>query len=85
MYTIGRGMPKKYKIEGDVRDALYKEADAFVRAVGDRNFMGGKQPNLADLATYGVLRAIIGTDTFNDLMKESNILPWYKRMMDVVG
>ena len=47
--------------------------------------MGGNEPNLADLAVFGVLRAVIGTDTFNDLMKESNILPWYKRMMEAVG
>lgn len=85
MYTIGRGMPKKYNIEGDLREALYKEADTFVKAVGTREFMGGKEPNLADLAVFGVLRAIIGTDTFNDLMNSSSILPWYKRMMDKVG
>lgn len=85
MYFIGKNMPKKYNIEGDLREALYKSANEWVKAVGSREFMGGKVPNLADLAVFGVLRAVIGTDTFNDLMQHSQILPWYRRMMDAVG
>lgn len=47
--------------------------------------MGGDRPNLADLAMFGVIRAIIGTDTFNDLMQYSAIFPWYDRMIQQVG
>eukprot|EP01026_Neomeris_dumetosa_P052324 TRINITY_DN4626_c0_g1_i4.p3 TRINITY_DN4626_c0_g1~~TRINITY_DN4626_c0_g1_i4.p3 ORF type:complete len:359 (-),score=74.18 TRINITY_DN4626_c0_g1_i4:123-1199(-) len=85
MYSVGRGMPKKYNIEGDLRQNLYSDADEFVKAIGERQFMGGKEPGLADLAVFGVIRAITGTDTFNDLMKNSNILPWYERMREKVG
>ena len=33
--------------------------------------MGGGFPDLADLAVFGVVRAVTGTDTFNDLMQAS--------------
>eukprot|EP01023_Acetabularia_acetabulum_P057860 TRINITY_DN6755_c1_g1_i1.p1 TRINITY_DN6755_c1_g1~~TRINITY_DN6755_c1_g1_i1.p1 ORF type:complete len:357 (+),score=75.23 TRINITY_DN6755_c1_g1_i1:444-1514(+) len=85
MYSVGRNMPKKYNIQGDLRENLYNDANEFVRAMGDREFLGGSQPNLADLAVFGVIRAITGTDTFNDLMKNSDILPWYDRMRLLVG
>eukprot|EP01024_Parvocaulis_polyphysoides_P011169 TRINITY_DN13927_c0_g1_i1.p1 TRINITY_DN13927_c0_g1~~TRINITY_DN13927_c0_g1_i1.p1 ORF type:complete len:356 (-),score=70.28 TRINITY_DN13927_c0_g1_i1:284-1351(-) len=85
MYTVARGMPKKYNIEGDLRENLYNDANEFVKALGGRQFMGGTKPNLADLAIFGVIRAVTGTDTFNDLMKNSDILPWYDRMREQVG
>ncbi len=37
--------------------------------MGDRKFLGGDKPDLADLAVFGVIRAVTGTDTFNDLMQ----------------
>lgn len=40
-------------------------------ALQGRPFMGGSQPDLADLAVFGVIRAVTGTDTFNDLMQAS--------------
>lgn len=85
MWGIGMRMPKKYNITGDLRDALYAAADEWVDAIGDREFKGGNDPDLADLAVYGVIRSIVGTPTFNDMMHNSRIFPWYKRMMDSVG
>ncbi|GMH39397.1 hypothetical protein BSKO_07295 [Bryopsis sp. KO-2023] len=85
MWAIGKRMPKKYSIEGDLREALYSDANEWIEAIGKRKFMGGNQPNLADLAVFGVLRAIIGTDAFADVMEHSELLPWFTRMADVVG
>lgn len=85
MWGIGMRMPKKYNITGDLREALYAAANDWVDAVGEREFMGGNEPNLADLAVFGVIRSVVGTPAFNDLMHNSSILPWYKRMMDSVG
>lgn len=48
-----------------------QSADEWVAALGGRPFMGGTQPDLADLAVFGVVRAVTGTDTFNDLMQAS--------------
>jgi microsomal prostaglandin-E synthase 2 len=56
-----------------------------VAAVGDRRFLGGDEPCLADLAVFGVVRAVTGTDTFNDLMQSSSIGAWYARMFEAVG
>lgn len=85
MWQIGQRMPKKYNIEGDLREALYADANKFIAAVGSQSFMGGAKPNLADLAMFGVLSAIRGTDTYNDLILNSSIGQWLGRMAQTVG
>lgn len=56
-----------------------------VTCTGARSFMGGDAPNLADLAVFGVTRSVTCTDTFNELMHNTGIGPWYIRMIGVVG
>lgn len=85
MWGISGKLRKKYGVEGDVREQLYKSADDWVGAVGGRAFLGGDAPDLADLAVFGVIRAVVGTDTFNDLMQNSQIGGWYSRMFEAVG
>lgn len=46
--------------------------------------MGGNQPNLADLAVYGVLSSIEGCDAFQDLVKHTKIGPWYYNVKEQV-
>jgi microsomal prostaglandin-E synthase 2 len=70
---------------GDLREALYADANKFIAAVGSQSFMGGAKPNLADLAMLGVLSAIRGTDTYNDLVLNSSIGQWLSRMAQTVG
>lgn len=70
---------------GDLREVLYADANSFIAAVGPKPFMGGDKPNLADLAMFGVLSAIKGTDTYNDLVLNSNIGQWLSRMALTVG
>lgn len=57
----------------------------WVNALGQRDFLGGSEPNLADLSVFGVCRAVTGTDTFMDLMHNTEISRWYERMMAAVG
>lgn len=45
-------------------------------AVGQRRFLGGDAPNMADLSMFGVIRAVVGTNTFHDLMHNTKIGPW---------
>lgn len=85
MWQVGSRMPKKYHIEGDLREALYKELDKFIAAVGSKPFLGGDSPNLADLSLYGVLRAVEGTNAWKDCMQHSQVQPWYQRMESAVG
>ena len=39
----------RHNIKDDVRQAMYDEAEKWMKAVGKRKFMGGSAPNLADL------------------------------------
>lgn len=86
MWGISGKLIKKYGIEGDLRANLYRDAKEWVEAVGpNRPFMGGEKPNLADLSVFGVIRSVTGTDTFMDLMHNTEISLWYERMMAAVG
>lgn len=46
--------------------------------------MGGNNPNLADLAVYGVLNSIEGCTAFGDALKYSKIKSWYSSMKEQV-
>ena len=86
MWALSNRLKKKYNVEGEVRDALYKDANKWVEeAVSEKKFLGGDAPNLADLAVFGVVKSVTGTDTFMDVQHKSKIGPWYERMMGVVG
>ena len=64
----------------------HRDCDQFIDAVGpNRPFLGGATPNLADLAVYGVLKAVDKTPTFEDAMKGSRIGAWYRRVTPAVG
>uniref|UniRef100_A0AAV1UEL1 Prostaglandin E synthase 2 n=1 Tax=Peronospora matthiolae TaxID=2874970 RepID=A0AAV1UEL1_9STRA len=85
MYLIAKRSKKKYGID-DERLALYAALNSWVDAVGDkRPFLGGHEPNKADLSVFGVLRAMHGLDTYNDVMRETKIGPWFRCMTDRVG
>lgn len=64
----------------------FRACNEFVDAVGpNRPFMGGAQPNLADLAVFGVLQAVRNTPTFNDAMANSRIGAWFGRVEAAIG
>lgn len=84
MYLISKRLKKRYGIE-EPRDSLYQAIEQWLEAVDDKDFLGGSQPNLADVSVFGVMRSIIGLDTFDDVMKHTDIEPWYKRMEQAVG
>lgn len=77
MWLISKGLKKKYRLKDDVRESLYDDCRLWMKAVGKRRFMGGDQPNLADLSVFGVLRSIEGCTAFEDLVKNTSIKPWY--------
>ena len=69
-------------MQADARVNLYEAARQWTAAVGaqkGRMFMGGAEPNLADLGVYGVLQAVRGMDTFNDVLREEpQMREWYE-------
>ncbi|XP_053138405.1 cip1-interacting zinc finger protein isoform X5 [Hemicordylus capensis] len=81
MFFIGKRLKSRHHLQDNVREDLYKAANDWVKAIGKhRMFMGGAQPNLADLAVYGVLRVMEGLEAFDDMMTNTKIEPWYHRM-----
>ncbi|XP_005992142.1 prostaglandin E synthase 2 [Latimeria chalumnae] len=81
MYIIGKQLKNRHHLQDDVRQDLYKAANDWVAVVGKKKeFLGGSQPNLADLAVYGVLRVMEGLEAFEDMMNNTKIKPWYQRV-----
>ncbi|XP_077416816.1 prostaglandin E synthase 2 [Vanacampus margaritifer] len=81
MFVIAKRLKSRHNLQDDVRQDLYKAVNDWVAAVGKkRKFMGGEQPNLADLAVFGVLRVMEGLEAFDDMMANTKVKPWYQRM-----
>ncbi|XP_069025420.1 prostaglandin E synthase 2 [Embiotoca jacksoni] len=81
MFLISKRLKSRHNLQDDVRQELYKAVDEWVAAVGKkRKFMGGDQPNLADLAVFGVLRVMEGLEAFDDMMANTKVKYWYRRM-----
>jgi len=54
MYVLSKSLKKKYELKPDVRQSLYDYCNKWTKAVGpSRKFMGGAEPNLADLVRNG--------------------------------
>ncbi|KAI8750665.1 prostaglandin E synthase 2 [Biomphalaria glabrata] len=85
MYVMGKILKQKYKLNDDVRISLYEACNEWVKAVGkSRLFMGGDKPNLADLSVFGVLSSIEGCIAFQDVLQNTKIGPWYRRMKEAI-
>lgn len=83
MWLVGKKLKKKYNLKGDVRESLYDNCRQWMKAIGkNRKFMGGNKPNLADLSVYGVLTSIEGCEAFEDVLRNTNIKPWYTSMKE---
>ncbi|XP_029959810.1 prostaglandin E synthase 2 [Salarias fasciatus] len=81
MFVISKRLKSRHGLQDDVRQDLYKAVNDWVAAIGKkRRFMGGEQPNLADLAVFGVLRVMEGLQAFDDMMANTKVKHWYRRM-----
>ncbi|KAM9393507.1 prostaglandin E synthase 2 [Pholidichthys leucotaenia] len=81
MFFISKRLKSRHNLQDDVRQDLYKAVNDWVAAIGKgRKFMGGDQPNLADLAVYGVLRVMEGLQAFDDMMANTKVKYWYRQM-----
>uniref|UniRef100_A0A2N9FR74 Prostaglandin E synthase 2 n=1 Tax=Fagus sylvatica TaxID=28930 RepID=A0A2N9FR74_FAGSY len=84
MYFVSKKLKKKHNIT-DERAALYEAAETWVDALKGRQFLGGLNPNLADLAVFGVLRPIRHLMSGRDMVEHTQIGDWYTRMEGAVG
>ncbi|PWA13664.1 Glutaredoxin [Artemisia annua] len=70
---------KVYKVNND-REFLYKAAEEWVDALKGRLYLGGTEPNLGDLAVFGVLRPMCYLEVGKDLVANTRIGEWFTRM-----
>ncbi|KAL1343962.1 hypothetical protein HN51_017877 [Arachis hypogaea] len=84
MYFVSKKLKKKHNIT-DERAALYGAAEQWVDALKGRKFLGGMDPNLADLAVFGVLRPIRHLKSGKDMVEHTQIGKWYSDMDQAVG
>lgn len=81
MFLISKRLKNRHNLQDDVRQDLYKAVNDWIAAIGKkRKFMGGDRPNLADLSVYGVLRVMEGLQAFDDMMNNTKVRHWYRRM-----
>ena len=79
MFMIGKRLKKKYQLKKDVRESLYDAVRHWLKSLPKGcKYMGGSQANLADLAVFGVMSSIEGTEAFSDLLqKVPDFMTWY--------
>ncbi|XP_034673406.1 prostaglandin E synthase 2-like [Vitis riparia] len=79
MYFVSKKLKKRHNIT-DGRVALYGAAETWVDALKGRKFLGGLEPNLADLVVFSVLRPIRHLKSGRDMVEHTGISEWYNRM-----
>ncbi|CAK8569107.1 unnamed protein product [Lathyrus sativus] len=84
MYFVSKKLKKKHNIT-DEREALYGAAEQWVDALKGRKFLGDLEPNLADLAVFGVLRPIRHLKSGRDMVEHTRIGKWFSEMEHAVG
>ncbi|XP_026886271.1 prostaglandin E synthase 2 isoform X2 [Electrophorus electricus] len=84
MWIISKRLRNRHNLHDDVRQDLYKAVNEWIAAIGKKKFMGGDNPNLADLAVFGVLRVMEGLQAFNDMMENTKVKKWYRCMEETV-
>ncbi|XP_063700847.1 prostaglandin E synthase 2 [Culicoides brevitarsis] len=86
MYLISKRLKKRHKLTDDVRSHMYDACNKWTNELKARKstFMGGKTPNLADLAVFGVLSSMEGCAAFKDCLDNTKIGEWFYEMKVLV-
>lgn len=80
MYLISKRLTKKHGLGDDPRAHLYEACEKWSAELESKKtkFMGGnKEPNLADLAVYGILCSMEGCSAFKDCLDNTKIGHWF--------
>ncbi len=60
MYLLSKRLRKRYKLKDDVRQSLYDFCNEWTNGIGpDRKFMGGAEPDLADLVRETIATTVM--------------------------
>nr|CAG4646369.1 EOG090X08KD [Macrothrix elegans] len=87
MYLVGKRLKKRHNLLDDPRQSLYNEVNYFLKELKKQGsqFIGGKEPNLADLSIYGCISSIEGTKAFDDVVQNTNIASWLNAMQSAIA
>lgn len=79
MWMISKRLKKKHGLDEEVRVYLYDACDKWMGELEKRKtkFHGGSEPNLADLAVFGVLCSMEGCEAFKDCLDNTRIGDWF--------
>lgn len=75
MWLISKRLKKRHGLSDDVRSHIYDALNYWTSELERKKtkFMGGKTPNLADLAVFGVLSSMEGCQAFKDCLDNTKI------------
>lgn len=79
MWLISKRLKKKHGLTEDVRVHIYDACDKWMNTLEKKKttFLGGNEPNLADLSVYGVLCSMEGCEAFKDCLDNTSIGKWF--------
>lgn len=86
MWLISKRLKKRHNLKDDVRQSFYDEINVWLKEIKAKGgtFMGGENPDLSDLAVYGVLKSIEGCEAFKDALQHTKLSTWYDAMKEKV-
>jgi len=64
----------------DPQSWLSEELDVLEKELGDKEYLGGDAPNIADAAAHGALKTIEGFSAFETCMQRGKVADWYARV-----
>lgn len=75
MWAISKRIKKRHGLTDDVRMHLYEACNKWIQVIEQNKtiFLGGNEPNLADLNVFGVLNSMEGCQAFKDCMQNTKI------------
>lgn len=84
MFVISKRLKKRHNIE-DEKQAMLDALNKWISGKGpSRKFMGGNEPNLADLSLYGAINSFVGCRAFQEVREQTNIGEWYDAVHQAV-
>ncbi|KAL7290016.1 hypothetical protein TKK_0015746 [Trichogramma kaykai] len=86
MWLISKQLKKRHHLKDNVRQSFYDEINVWMREVKSSGgpFKGGSNPDLSDLAVYGVLKSIEGCEAFKDALEHTNFGQWFYAVKEKV-
>jgi glutathione S-transferase len=79
MKQISKRILKRHG-KNDPQSWLNEELDVLEKELGDKAYLGGEVPNIADAAAHGALKTIEGFSAFTTCMDRAKVASWYARV-----